>query len=156
MNAQETERAANALKTLFSAFPTSQKGELAQIARTYLHAVQPYSIDAIESAVGEFVSGTVPEHDGKFVPTTAQLARRVRHREEIQTLLHGRKGSNVIPYRIGEKPPAGAVPCGIVSVDFGDGRIPLEDLTHEEREEVLRTGKRLPADKSLVQTMKRV
>lgn len=97
-------------------------------ARTYLEAVEGYSVEAIRLSVGQFVAGKVDWHDGRFAPSAAELAKNVRQWHDAIKVVEQAKN-----------PPQLA--SGILSIDFGQGRIDMTKLTVEEQNEVLRTGK---------------
>jgi hypothetical protein len=114
------------LERLFSAFPTAARADELLAAKTYLTALDGYSLEAIERSVNQFIRGDVPTHDGRFAPSTAELARNVRQWDEA--------------IKLRDTPPP-QLASGILSVDFGRGRIDMTKLTAAEQDEVLRTGK---------------
>lgn len=118
------------LDRLFSAFPTAARADEVLSAKTYISALEGYTVEAIARSVEQFVTGRVEWHDGRFAPSTAELARNVRQWDEAIA---------VVAEARNPKPLA----SGILSVDFGQGRIDMTKLTAEQQEEVLRT-KRAP------------
>jgi len=72
-----TDQCKSALRALFSTFSTGDKGEPAEIIATYLIACSGYPLRAIEQAVIRFIRGEVDAHDGRFVPTSAELSREI-------------------------------------------------------------------------------
>jgi hypothetical protein len=48
----------------------------------YLIALEHSTPQALKAAVRSYLSGTVAEHDGRFIPTSAELARVVRAEQE--------------------------------------------------------------------------
>lgn len=94
-------------------------------AKTYLSVLDGCCLEAIERSVNQFIRGDVPSHDGRFAPSAAELARNVRQWDEA---IRGRDE------------PAPQLASGILSVDFGQGRIDMTKLTLAEQNEVLRTG----------------
>lgn len=112
------------LERLFSAFPTAARADEMLAAKTYLGALDGYSIEAIERSVNQFIRGDVATHDGRFAPSAAELSRNVRQWDDA------------IKVRDEPRQPLAS---GILSVDFGKGRIDMTKLTLAEQEEVLRT-----------------
>lgn len=51
------------------------------MAKAYLLAIDGCSIQAIQAAVRKFIRGEIEEHNGKFAPTTAELARAARYED---------------------------------------------------------------------------
>lgn len=118
------------LGRLFSAFPTAARADEMLAAKTYISVIEGFSIDAIQRSVNQFVTGRVETHDGRFAPSAAELARNVRQWDDaIKSLEEARNA-----------PPLAS---GILSVDFGQGRIDMTKLNAEQQEEVMRT-KRAP------------
>jgi len=85
MNVQATPAsradATAALRALFEAFPT-ERGS-AGGAATYLMAVEGYSLIAIQAAVKRLIRGEAAGHDGRFLPTPAQVSTCVRYCENL-------------------------------------------------------------------------
>ncbi|MDC9825660.1 hypothetical protein PRN20_18150 [Devosia sp. ZB163] len=96
-------------------------------ARTYLEAIEGYSVEAIRLSVGQFIGGKVEWHDGRFAPSAAELAKNVRQWHDAIKVVEQAKN-----------PPQLA--SGILSIDYGRGRIDMTKLTLAEQNEVLRTG----------------
>lgn len=117
------------LGKLFSAFPTAQRADEALSARTYLEALDGFSVDAIGRSVDQFIRGAVPSHDGRFAPSTAELARNVKQWDDAIRSVETAKRDRELA-------------AGILWVDFGGGRIDMTRLSKPEQDEVLRTGKR--------------
>lgn len=116
------------LDRLFSAFPTAARADEVLAARTYLEALDGYSVEAIRRSVGQFIGGRVESHDGRFAPSAAELARNVRQWDDALRIVEEARN-----------PPQLA--SGILSVDFGRGRIDMTKLSIEQQEEVLATGR---------------
>jgi hypothetical protein len=116
------------LSRLFSAFPTAARADDMLSARTYLEALEGYSVEAIERSVEQFIRGKVQSHDGRFAPSAAELARNVGQWQDAIRVVEAARN-----------PPLMA--SGILKVDFGDGVIDMTRLSLEEQNEVLRTGK---------------
>lgn len=95
-------------------------------AKTYVMALDGYTVEAIARSVDQFVSGRVDTHDGRFAPSVAELARNVRQWDDAIKAVEAARS---------QKPLA----SGLLSVDFGNGRIDMTKLTLAEQEEVLRT-----------------
>lgn len=51
------------------------------MAKAYLLAIDGCTLAALQAAVRRFIRGEVDDHNGKFAPTTAELARIVRYEE---------------------------------------------------------------------------
>lgn len=118
------------LERLFSAFPTAARANEVLSAKTYISSLEGFSVEAIKRSVDQFVTGRVETHDGRFAPSTAELSRNVRQWDDaIKSLEEARNA-----------PPLAS---GILSVDFGQGRIDMTKLNAEQQEEVMRT-KRAP------------
>lgn len=121
---------AGLLGRLFSAFPTAARADEVLSAKTYITALEGYTVEAIARSVEQFISGRVEKHDGRFAPSTAELVRNVRQWDEA---------IKVVEEARNPRPLA----SGLLSVDFGAGRIDMTKLSLAEQDEVLRT-KRLP------------
>lgn len=120
-------KAIGLLGRLFSAFPTASRADEALAARTYVQALDGFSIEAIEKSVDQFITGRVESHDGRFAPSAAELSRNVRQWHEAIAFVNDVRNA---------KPLA----SGILSVDFGHGVIDMTKLSREQQDEVLRTG----------------
>lgn len=118
------------LERLFSAFPTAARADELMAAKTYLSVLEGFSVEAIERSVTQFVTGRVEGHDGRFAPSAAELSRNVRQWADAIKVVEAARN-----------PPLLA--SGILSVDFGQGRIDMTKLSAAEQEEVMRT-KRAP------------
>lgn len=66
-----------ALKALFDQFPTAD-GDAGGKYLGYILALEGEPIWAIRHAVRKYLRGEVDGHDGRFLPTSAELARTVR------------------------------------------------------------------------------
>lgn len=73
---------ANALRALFTAFPTD-RAEGPGFAATYHMAIEGRSLRAIEGAVRRIISGEADDIDRRFLPTPAQLGNVVRYLEKL-------------------------------------------------------------------------
>lgn len=51
------------------------------MAKAYLLAIEGCSLPALQAAIRRFIRGEVEDHNGKFAPTTAELARAARYEE---------------------------------------------------------------------------
>lgn len=114
------------LERLFSAFPTAARADELLAARTYLSVLDGCCLEAIDRSVSQFIRGDVATHDGRFAPSAAELARNARQWDEAIRLRDA---------------PRPQLASGILSIDFGKGRIDMTKLSLEEQNEVLRTGK---------------
>ena len=130
MDEQTATAAIGHLERLFSAFPTAARADELLAARTYLSVLDGCCLEAIERSVNQFIRGDVATHDGRFAPSAAELARNVRQWDDAIRL---------------RDEPRPQLASGILSVDFGRGRIDMTKLTLAEQNEVLRTGKELQA-----------
>ena len=72
-----------ALKALFASFPMQDKADPEAAAMAYAFAIDGVKPDAVADAVKRFIRGEVPTHDGRFMPTPAELAKEARARAEI-------------------------------------------------------------------------
>lgn len=77
--------AKSALRALFTAFPIAGHEDMNGVVSTYLMALDGYCLAAIQKSVMRFVRGEVEGHDGRFIPTPAQLSRDVRYRQGLMT-----------------------------------------------------------------------
>ena len=73
------------LKRLFAGLRWVSKSEPETVVEAYLLALEGIDTDALERTVEQFIKGMVEEHNGEFVPTTAQL---VRQAAKWQVVLH--------------------------------------------------------------------
>lgn len=117
----------------------------------------PFQIEAVQQACERFTNKEVDGHDYRFPPNAPQLVDQVRLLDRVLNRIAGRRGTGLIPYRMGESPPEGTVPLGPVKIEV-DGRIrDVSHLTHAEKEEILLTGK-MPSEeqKSIAPALKRM
>lgn len=77
------DEAKSALRALLNAFPLAGHEDMREVIGTYLIAIDGYCLGAIQKAVSRFIRGEVEAHDGRFIPTPAQLSREVRYRQEL-------------------------------------------------------------------------
>jgi len=67
------------LGRLFAAFYTADAGEKTDVrTAVYFEALEGIPADCIDAAIREYLSGQIPGHDGRFLPTCAEVARRAR------------------------------------------------------------------------------
>lgn len=85
LSSASPDEASNALRALLNAFPLAAHDDMRQVIGTYLMAIDGYCLAAIEKAVLRFIRGEVAGHDGKFMPTPAELSREVRYRQDAIT-----------------------------------------------------------------------
>lgn len=85
LSSASPDEASNALRALLNAFPLAAHDDMRQVIGTYLMAIDGYCLAAIEKAVLRFIRGEVAGHDGKFMPTPAELSREVRYRQDLMT-----------------------------------------------------------------------
>lgn len=116
------------LRVLFSAFPIVSRNDEMTALQTYFSVLEDYSLEAIGRSVRQFITGNVSSHDGRFAPSAAELARNARQWDEALKQVEAAKLA----------PPLAS---GILSVDFGNGKIDMTKLTLEQQDTVLRTGK---------------
>jgi hypothetical protein len=79
---------------LFHAFPTGADLTSETTLKAYVTAIDGCSLAGLTEAVRRFVRGEVEDHNGKFAPSTAQLARVVRQEDqaiEIRRRFAGRQ-----------------------------------------------------------------
>lgn len=94
MDQFETAGAMQQLSMLFRAFPTSADLNSETTLKAYLIAIEGCTLAGLTEAVRRFIRGEVDDHNAKFAPTTAQLARVVRledQNNEIRRRYAGRK-----------------------------------------------------------------
>jgi hypothetical protein len=82
MNVADKTEALDLLSMLFEAFPTSGDKTSETTAKAYLLAIDGCSLPGLRNAIRLLIRGEVEEHNGKFIPTTAVLARTVRYEDE--------------------------------------------------------------------------
>lgn len=82
MNVADKTEALDLLSMLFEAFPTSGDKTSETTAKAYLLAIDGCSLPGLRNAVRLLIRGEVEEHNGKFIPTTAVLARTARYEDE--------------------------------------------------------------------------
>lgn len=85
LSSASPDEAKSALRALFNAFPLAGHEDMTQVVGTYLIAIDGYCLAAIQRAVTKFIRGEVEGHDGRFLPTPAQISREVRLRQEAIT-----------------------------------------------------------------------
>ena len=109
---------------------------------SFLSATEDYTVEALQAACRDFQRGDVPGYDPAYPLTAPQLARRCETWEVALRRLNGqREPDGIVAYPIGALPPAGTTPLGPIKLEI-DGRIrDVSALTHEQKEEVMRTGK---------------
>ena len=125
MEASDKREATKLLKELFSAFPSMAAST--EAAQVYLSVVADYRLEALRGAVQRFVRGEVLDHNGRFVPSTAELARVVRD----------------VDLRIDENEMFRLYGPSTY-VDFGHGRIDERGLTAEQKDLVFSLHGELP------------
>jgi hypothetical protein len=79
---------------LFEAFPSSSDKASETTAKAYLLAIEGCTIHGLRNGIRRFIRGEVEEHNGKFVPSTAILARVVAYEDRrirLQASYDGRK-----------------------------------------------------------------
>lgn len=77
----ETELKAS-LRLLFSSFPTQNRDNPEQSVAGYVVALRDYPAAAIQAGIVKLVRGDFPEHDGKWLPSTAIVGRAVKAEAE--------------------------------------------------------------------------
>lgn len=71
------------LAKLFAAFFTADAGDMVDLRMAvYFEGLRGVPLFAVEAAVREYLSGQVAGHDGRFLPTCAEVARRARVHEQ--------------------------------------------------------------------------
>jgi hypothetical protein len=71
-----------ALRILFEAFPEVKKDDLRMKVGTYLSVVNEEPAWAVMQAVRLLVQGKVPSHNGRWLPTSAELGKVVREQTQ--------------------------------------------------------------------------
>jgi hypothetical protein len=85
LSSASPDEAKSALRALLNAFPLAAHEDMRQVIATYVMAIDGYCLAAIQKAVLRFIRGEVVEHDGKYMPTPAQLSREVKYRHDLMT-----------------------------------------------------------------------
>jgi hypothetical protein len=94
MDQFEAAEAMGLLSMLFEAFPSSGDKNSETTAKAYLLAIEGCTIRGLREGVRRLIRGEVPEHNGKFIPPTAILARVVKYEDDrirIEAAYAGRK-----------------------------------------------------------------
>lgn len=94
MDQFETAEAMGLLSMLFEAFPSSSDKASETTAKAYLMAIEGCTIHGLRNGIRRIIRGEVEEHNGKFVPSTAILARVVAYEDRrlrLQASHDGRK-----------------------------------------------------------------
>lgn len=94
MDMADKAEALGLLSMLFEAFPTSGDKNSETTAKAYLLAIDGCSLPGLREGVRRLIRGEVNDHNGKFIPTTAVLARTVRYEDQrikIEASAAGRK-----------------------------------------------------------------
>ena len=92
MDQFETAEAMGLLSMLFEAFPTSGDKGSETTAKAYLMAIEGCSIQGLREGVRRLIRGEVDDHNGKFIPPTAILARVVRY-EDLRIKIEARNAN---------------------------------------------------------------
>jgi hypothetical protein len=121
---------------MLAGFPSAQ-GLSQDAVDAYTRLAAAYSLEAVKQACDEFATGVLPV-DAHYPPSAAEFVSRVRFVHEVVTKRQDDRPREV-KYPIGGQPPAGYVPLGPISVDFGNG--PIVNMRHmhpAQKEEVMR------------------
>lgn len=86
----------DALKAMFSQFPSHDSGDPRYRVLGYQDALSDEPLWAVERAVRRFLRGEVSSHDGRFLPTSAELARVVREESSYAKRIAERKALPVM------------------------------------------------------------
>lgn len=145
------------LLALFSGFPSFADKVTAEMLDTYLQAVGPYATEIVDRAIADFISQDVPGYNPAFPPTAPMLAGRCQVWmgivEKTGRRLEDRQRGDLVSYPMGEPPPKGYTPLGPIKVNFGHGAIDMSEMTHEEKEAVMRA-KGLPGQTTVIPHMR--
>jgi hypothetical protein len=108
--------------------------------RVFFAVVGPYPLVSVRVACLAFAAGEVEGRNNAYPPSSAELGAEVRRHlpADARDPNDSTDMRNLIAYPIGGKPPEGKVPAGLVSIDFGRGKIDLSRMTHAEQEATLR------------------
>lgn len=93
------------LAPIFTAFQTSANGDnaAAKVA-VYALAIEDIAPWATRQAVKDFIKGNVPSHDGRFMPSSAQLAKRAREIRDLKSSTEYKRIASVQPVEPEPKP----------------------------------------------------
>lgn len=112
------------------------------------------SLEAVAMACRRLSAGEVPGVNIDFPPAAARLAEQARVFDEI-IARRDKPTQELVIVPIGAPMPEGMVPAGLLTVDFGHGRIDMRNRSHAEQEEILQN-KGLPAGKTMLPGLKRM
>ena len=116
---------------LFQRFPSlasKDQSSINMLVSGYTDGLAEYSVEAVTRACRDFAQGAVEGYNIEYPPTGPQMAARAR-------LWH---------QALRPKEDSPRLYNGLLSVDFGDGRIDLRGMTAEQQDAVLRN-KGIPA-----------
>lgn len=143
-----------ALLTTLGGFPFLAGRMDRALIDAYLAALSEFSAEAVALACRRFSDCDVPGWDPSRPPSAAQIVQQARL---FTNLAEYKERPRLVAVPIGKPLPDGMRTLGPLSVNFGHGNIDMSGMTPDEKEEVLRLGRRPDADgKQLVPHLKRV
>ena len=159
MTSERTARKALIVKMMMG-YPSSASNITDDNINAYLEAAADVSIDALARAAKQFLTGRVDGHNNAFMPTAPSLASNARAWDEaiasVTASQELAKLGKLTTYRIGEKPPEGTEPLGPTKIEIKGILTDVSDLSHAEKEEIMRTGERTKPAGGILPKMKRV
>ena len=139
-----------AILSMMHGFPSSQGQITEATLGAYLSAVESASPDAVTRSCGQFLAGKVADHNNSFMPTAAELSANARAWDEaIAKVTADRemaKLGKLVSYPIGTLPAPPLEPLGPTKLEIGGVMTDISHLSHDEKEEVLKTGKLPPSE----------
>lgn len=142
--------------TMLDRFLPGTERDLSGMVEVMTQAVTEYPLAAVAEACRCFMDGEVAR-ENRFVPNAVELVTEVRRhlpppprdRNDIRDM----RNLTIVP--IGKPMPAGMQPAGMLSVDFGHGKIDLSRMSFTEQLKVLEN-KGLPKRVVAAPAMKRI
>lgn len=71
---------------LFQAFPASSDKTSPVTAKAYLIAIEGCTLPGLTEAVRKLIRGEFDHHAGRFIPSTAELAKAIRYEDSLITM----------------------------------------------------------------------
>ncbi len=130
-----------AILEMLERFLVGRQSDINTLMSGFLGVAEEHSLAAVTEACYQYREGLVPGQNLNYYPNLVQFAaecRRHAGRAPIDPT-DNRDMRQLVIYPQGGKPPPGTRPAGMLSIDFGHGKIDLSRMTHEQQEEVLRS-----------------
>lgn len=136
MEIEEEAQASRAIGYLLMIWDPHHEKQTPATPGIYLGAVRDLSLEAVKMACKAFHDGTAPDFNPNYgAPTAPKLAQVARLFQD--TRIPSPAAEQLIAYRIGEEPPEGYHPAGLVEVDFGHRRIDMRGMDAAQQERIM-------------------